>query len=111
VRGEVLDVQERERHARPSQLDVKGRAVGLGPLRGLRCLRIEERLERLVVERLHAVRVQPVRGRHRHHPGHGARADPERSRHLAVRAPERQFLSQNLSQSKHRKSRCRHAAL
>ncbi len=108
LRGEVLDVQQRQRHATPPQLEVQRRAVGLRP-HARRRRRIHAGLELGVGQRVHRRRVEPVGPRVGERARDRARAHAHRPRHLAVAAAERKLLSQDLAEMQHRESFGRHA--
>src|SRR4051794_36655652 len=110
MHAEVLDVQQRERHARTTQLEMECRAVRLGThARGCR-LRVELRFELCVGQSLDGVSVEAERADGGDDARYRARADARRSRDLAVAPSERELLSQDLSYVLHGKSLCRHTA-
>jgi hypothetical protein len=99
---QVLDVQERERHPRTTQLEVQRRAIRLRTHpRRRRHLRVQTRVELRVAHRIDGGDVEPQRVRPGENAGHFARAHADRCRHLPVAAPQPQLLPQNLSQNVH----------
>jgi len=110
MRAEILDVQQCQRHAGTTQLEVERRAVRLRTHACGRSLRVQTLFDLCVRQRLDGREVEPERGCVRDDAGQRARTDTQRPRHLAVAALQRELLSQELSYVTHGESLCRHAA-
>jgi hypothetical protein len=104
-----LDVQQRERHLGPPQLQVQRRAVWHCARTRGDCLRVQRCLELGLRQTLDGVCVEPHRRGASKSSGNLTDADAERLYYLAMAAPQRQLLTKNLSQHMHLESLCRHA--
>ncbi len=93
MRAEVLDVKQRERHARTTQLEMERCAVRLRTHARRRWLRVELGFELRISQLLDSLGVDAERARGGNDDRDRARADACRSRDLAVAPAEREFLS------------------
>src|SRR5262249_55927586 len=111
VLGEVLEVEQLERHARTSVLAMELLEVGQHVLAlGLGTLAQHPQLELVMAGPIEVGELELGPGREREHLGHRAHAAADAGDDLLVRASEAPLLAQDLSDAVHGQSRRSHRA-